>query len=238
MTDMIFEFAPNTRSPDGNVAALKPAFRFVPPTESMGPPVKNILLEIQKWNENLKNPSKSVWKNYKKVTLPASAASWTPPAPLPMGDYKWRLGYTRGSGTFLLPDPNAKPSKMAGATLMEPNFTDFTRVRVEPSDPEQYTPSDNFTATTKDIYYEFYTAANASSYAMEIWHYDIVKSSWILWKKLTVKPSAKDLSAEYLYVNVSGHIIDASKGSHYQWRIQSLNYDRTTADPNAWVGLP
>jgi hypothetical protein len=235
MEDMVYEIIEQPRFPDGNVAAFKPVFTFVPPTESMGPPVKNILLELQNWKVN-KDPNRSAWKNYKKVTLPAAATSWTPTITLPRGDYRWRLGYIRGSGTFLLPD--ASSSRIAGATLMEPNLTEFTRVLVTPGDPTQYSPSDDFSAYAKDIHYGFYTGANATSYALEIWHYDIKKSCWKVWKKLTVKPPTKNPSATYLDVKVTGHIIDASKGSHYQWRVQSLNYDRTKIDPNAWVGLP
>lgn len=103
MLEIVDEITTTPRAPQGNVAAFKPVFTFVPPTESMGPLVKNILLEIQKWNVNPKDPNIGAWKKYMLVKLTdPNATSWTPLKPLPKGDYQWRVGYVRGAGTFLL----------------------------------------------------------------------------------------------------------------------------------------
>jgi len=234
--EMVDEFTETPRTPRGDTQAFKPVFTFTPPTESMGPSAKNILLELQNFKV-AKDPNKSAWKNYKKVTLPLTATTWTPIVILPRASYRWRVGYTRPGGVLTFPDGTSE--KMAGATLMEPNWTEFTRVRVAPSDPTQLEPDDAFTALAKVIHYQFTAAVNASSYAMEIWHWDIKKLCWTRWKSLTVKPSAKDPnSAEILDVKVSGHIIDPNKGAGYRWRVESLNYDRPKIDPNFWVGLP
>ena len=216
VVEIVNEFTDTPRSPRDNVGALKPAFSFTPPTEAMGPAVKNILLEIQKWDTK-----KSAWKKYMLVTLPAAATSWTPPKPLPQGSYRWKVGYARGAGIFTLPSGVAR--KIAAATLMEPNYTVFTRTDIAATAPTQLSPSSSFTASAADVNYSFSTVVGADSYALKISSFKESKGvgAWKLWKKLTVKPSAADVNDAVVRVKVKGHKV----GTQYQWTVQSLNYD-------------
>jgi hypothetical protein len=224
MTEIIEEFTATPRSPRGDVAAFRPTFTFTPPTESMGPASKNVLLEIQKLNVNAKDPNKSAWKKYMLLKLAGDATSWTPPKPLLKGDYKWRTGYVRGAGTFTF--PSGTKTKVKAATLVEPNWTDFTRVEIEAATPTMFEPTTNsytaFYPDTKDVNYVFSTVVGASSYALGI---SVFKESaeggaWKLWKKVTVKPPT-DPNAATITVKVKGHTIDAE----YEWSVQSLNFD-------------
>ncbi|MFZ0034545.1 MAG: papain-like cysteine protease family protein [Sedimentisphaerales bacterium] len=235
MSDVIDEFTATPRFPRGDTTSFMPVFTFTPPSESMGPPAKNILLEIQKLKVDSDPNTSTNWKNYLKVKLAKDATSWKPTKIFPQGNYRWRLGYVYSAGPLMLPSGASRTIK--GATLMETDWTEFTRVEVEPSAPVQLTPASAFTAddaNDKVIHYQFNSAVNASSYAMEIYKYDTKKCVYKCWKKLTVKPPAKDPTAEILDVKVSGHTI----GSLYRWRVQSLNYDRPKPDPYDWVGLP
>lgn len=224
MDDLIDEFTETPRFPRDETMSLKPVFSFIPPTESMGPPVKNVLLEIQKWKTK-----KAAWKRYKKKKLSDTATSWTCTKPLPKGDYRWRVGYVRKSGIFTLPSGESR--KIKGATLVEVDWTEFTRVHVDPSNPEQLTPSSSFTAASKKISYKFTAAVNATKYAMKIYRQNS-KGEWKRWKKLKVKPSKKDPTATILEVKVKGHKI----GAEYIWYVQSLNYDRPKPVDDAWIG--
>jgi hypothetical protein len=222
MIEIVDEITDTPRSPRDSVAAFKPAFTFTPPTESMGPLVKNILLEIQKWNVNAKVPEKSAWKKYMLVKLAdPNATSWTPPKPLPQGDYRWRVGYVRGAGTFTL--PSFETRKVAAATLMEPNWIAFTRAEVVPGTPTMVSPYSSFTAYDKEQNFTFSTVVGADSYALGISVYKESKTggAWKLWKKLIIKPSAADASAGTITVTVKGLTLNGS----YEWSVQSLNYD-------------
>ncbi len=220
MADLIDEFTVTPRFPRDEIQSFKPVFSFIPPTESMGPPVKNMLLEIQKWDAK-----KSDWKKYKKIKLSDTATSWTPTKAFPKDDYRWRAGYARSGGTFMLPSGDSR--KMKGATLMETDWTEFTRAQVDPADPEQLTPDSSFVADAKEISYQFTAAVNAEKYAIEIYDLSTGKRK----KKLTVKPPKNDPSAEILEVVVKGHKV----GTTYFWRVQSLNYDRPKPVEDAWV---
>jgi hypothetical protein len=194
----------------------------------MGPVVKNILLEIQQWDVK-----KSLWKKYLLVKLLPDATSWTPTKTLPIGDYKWRVGYSRGSGTFLL--PSAEPSKIKAATLMEPNWTEFTRLEVAAVAPTPYTPTTSFTtfyAAATDVNYTFSTVVGADKYAMQIWRYCPDDLIWKVWKKLTIKaPTDSDV----IEVIVKKHVIDTTE---YLWQVQSLNFDTPKPDVDAWLVDP
>jgi hypothetical protein len=214
MTEIIDEFTETPRSPRGDVAAFKPAFTFTPPTESMGPAVKNVLLEIQKWD--LK---KLAWKKYMLVKLASDATSWTPTKPIPMNDYRWRTGYVRGAGTFTL--PSGETQKIKAATLMEPNYTEFARTEVEAGDPTQLSPSASFTADATEKTYSFSTVAGADKYGLAVSFYDTKKESMKLWKKLVITPTAEDVNAAVVEVTIKGHKVD----TYYEWSVQSLNYD-------------
>jgi hypothetical protein len=235
MLDIVNDITTTPRAPEGSVAAFKPVFTFTPPTESMGPLVKSILLEIQKWNVNAKNPEKSGWKKYLLVTLKdPNATSWTPPKPLPKGDYRWRAGYNRGAGTFML--PSLVTRKVAAATLMEPNWITFTRADMPAATPTMVLPTTSsyysFTPTTKDVNYVFSTVSGADSYALGIAAYKEVKDvwGWKLWKKLTVKPKPADIAAGQITVKVKGHTV----GTSYEWTVQSMNFDHPKPDPNLY----
>jgi hypothetical protein len=225
MVAIVDEFTETPRSPRDNVGALKPAFTFTPPTEAMGPAVKNILLEIQKWDTK-----KLAWKKSMLVKLPAAATSWTPPKPLPQGDYQWRVGYVRGAGIFTLPSGVAR--KVAAATLMEVTWTAFTRVDIAATAPTQLSPSSSFAAEAKDVNYTFSTVVGADSYALGISAFkeSTGGGAWKLWKKLTVKPKPADVTAGQITVKVKGHTI----GTEYKWSVQSLNYDHPKPDPNLY----
>jgi hypothetical protein len=230
MIEIVNEITDTPRSPRDSVAALKPVFTFTPPTESMGPLVKNILLEIQKWNVNAKTPEKSAWKKYMLVKLAdPNATSWTPPKPIPQGDYRWRTGYVRGAGTFTL--PSFETRKVAAATLMEPNWTTFTRAEVVPGTPTLVTPSYSyFTASDKEQDFTFGTVVGADSYSLGIYAYRAAKSDYKLWKKLAIKSSAADPNTATITVTVKGLTLEAS----YYWSVKSLNYDnpKPVWDPN------
>ncbi|MGD0573569.1 MAG: C39 family peptidase [Sedimentisphaerales bacterium] len=220
MLEIVNEITTTPRSPRASIAAFKPVFTFIPPTESMGPLVKNILLEIQKWNVNTKDPNKSVWKKYMLVKLAdPNATSWTPPKPLPQGDYQWRVGYVRGAGTFML--PSGETRKVAAATLMEPNWTAFTREEVVPATPTLVSPYSSFTATDKEQDFIFDTVVGADAYALGISAQQPKTGTWKLWKKLTVKPSAADPNTGTITVTVKGLTLNGS----YEWSVQALNYD-------------
>jgi hypothetical protein len=224
MTEIVDEFTDTPRSPRDDVNAFKPVFTFTPPTESMGPLVKNILLEIQKWNVNTKDPNKSAWKKYLLVKLTdPNATSWTPTKPIPKGDYRWRTGYVRGAGTFML--PSLVERKVAAATLMEPNWTTFTRADVAATVPTMVSPTTSsytsFPAEAKDVSYVFSTVVNADSYSLGIYSYREAKGDYKLWKKVAVKSSAADPNTATITVKVKKHTI----GRYYEWSVQSLNYD-------------
>jgi hypothetical protein len=226
MLDIVNDITTTPRAPQNSVAAFKPVFTFTQPTESMGPLVKNILLEIQQWDTK-----KLAWKKYLLVKLTdPNATSWTPPKAIPKGDYRWRVGYVRGAGTFML--PSLVERKIAAATLMEPNWTTFTRAAVTPATPTMVSPSSSFTAETKDVNYIFSTVVGADSYALGISAYKESKGvgTYKLWKKLTVKPSAADVNAAQITVKVKGHTINTA----YEWSVQSLNYDHPKPDPNLY----
>jgi hypothetical protein len=218
MLEIVNEITETPRSPRGSVAAFKPAFTFTPPTESMGPLVKNILLEIQQWNTK-----KSAWSKYMLVKLKdPNATSWAPPKPIPEGDYQWRVGYVRGAGIFTL--PSGVERKVAAATLMEPNWTAFTRADVAAATPTMVTPSSSyFTATDKEQSFTFSTVAGADSYALGIYAFKESKTggAWKIWKKITIKPKPADISAGQITITVKGLTLNAS----YEWTVQSLNYD-------------
>lgn len=219
MEEIIAEFTETPRSPRGDVAAFKPTFTFTPPTEAMGPAVKNVLLEIQQWKVNAKTPEKSAWKKYMLVKLAGDATSWTPVKSLPQGDYKWRTGYVRGAGVFTL--PSGTKTKIKAATLVEPNWTDFTRVEIEAAIPDMVSPDDSFIATDKEVDYTFGTVPGATGYALGISTFkeSAEGGAWKLWKKVMVKPPA-DANAT-ITVTVKGHTLDAE----YEWSVQSLNFD-------------
>jgi hypothetical protein len=232
MTDIVTTIT-SPRAPSGNVAIVKPVFTFTTPTESMGPLVKNVLLEIQKFNVN-KVPEKSAWKKFMLLKLAGDANSWTPPKPLPKGDYRWRTGYVRGAGTFTL--PSFETRTIAAATLMEPNWTTFTRTDMAATIPTMVSPttspSSSFTAYDKEVDYIFTPVAGADSYALGIstWKETKGVGAWKLWKKLTVKPSAVDPNTGQINVTVKGHTLNGS----YEWSVQSLNYDHPKPDPNLY----
>lgn len=233
MNGMIDEFTATPSYPQGDTKALKPTFTFVTPSESMGPPIDKVLLELQVWNTACLK-----WRNYKKITLPDTASSWVPTMPLPLGKYQWRIGYSRKAGVFTLPDGTSK--KVAGASIMEDGWTEFTRLEVIPLSPVQLSPSSSFTATVADCIkkeYTFSSAVNAEKYAFEVWKFDPLAKKgigeWKRWKNLTVKPPAVDPTATVLEVTVSGHKIDAA----YRWRVQSLNYDNPKPVDGSWVGM-
>ncbi len=237
MLEIVDEITDTPRSPRDSVAAFKPAFTFNPPTESMGPLVKNILLEIQKWNDNTKDPSKSAWKKYMLVKLKdPNATSWTPTKTLPKGDYRWRAGYVRGAGTFTL--PSLETRKVKAATLMEPNWTEFTREEVEAATPTMESPTSykytSFNASAKDVNYTFSTVVNADSYSLGIYCHKpkTATGSYKLWKKLAIKPKVADVNAGEITVKVKGHTVDPN--TTYEWSVQSLNYDNPKAvwEPN------
>jgi len=235
MLEIVDEITTTPRSPRGSVAAFRPAFTFTPPTESMGPLVKNILIEIQKWNVNAKTPEKSAWKKYMLVKLKdPNATSWTPPKPLPQGDYQWRVGYVRGAGTFTL--PSFETRKVAAATLMEPNWTAFTRAEVAAAIPTLVSPDSSFTAADKEQDFTFGTVVGADSYSLGIYAFKEPKKegdvgTWKIWKKLTVKPSAADPNTGQITVTVKGLTLNGS----YEWSVQSLNYDHPKP---TWGTLP
>ena len=222
MLEIVDEITTTPRSPHGSVAAFRPVFTFTPPTESMGPLVKNVLLEIQKWNVNAKSPEKSAWKKFMLLKLAADATSWTPLKPLPKGDYQWRTGYVRGAGTFTL--PSLVTQKIAAATLMEPNWIAFTRAEVVPAIPTMITPSySSFVPSDKEQSFTFSTVAGADSYALGIfvWKESKTGGAWKVWKKLTIKPKTADLTAGQITVTVKGLTLNAS----YEWSVQALNFD-------------
>lgn len=231
VVEIVNEITDTPRSPRGDVAAFKPVFTFVPPTESMGPLVKNILLEIQKWDTK-----KSAWKKYMLVKLKdPNATSWTPLKPLPLGDYRWRTGYVRGAGTFTL--PSFVTRKIAAATLMEPNWITFTRGEVVAGTPTMVSPttssSYSFTATDKEVHYIFGTVVGADSYSLGIYAFKQPKTgigTYKLWKKLAIKSSAADPNTGQVTVTVKGHTLDAA----YEWSVQALNYDHPKPDPNLY----
>ena len=217
MAEIIDEFTETPRFPRGEVAALYPTFTFTPPTESMGPLVKNVLLEIQTWDTK-----KSAWKKYMMVKLAADACSWTPTKPLPQNDYQWRVGYVRGAGTFMLPSFEAR--KVKAATLREPNWTEFTRTEIEAATPTPYSPTTyygSFTAEDGEVTYSFSTVVGANKYALAVSVFDTKKESMKLWKKLVITPTAEDINAAVIDVTVKGHKV----GESYTWSAQSLNYD-------------
>ena len=221
MLDIVNDITTTPRAPQGSVAAFKPAFTFIPPTESMGPILKNILLEIQKWNVNTKDPNIGAWKKYMLVKLTdPNATSWTPPKPLPKGDYQWRVGYVRGAGTFTY--PSGETRKVAAATLMEPNWTAFTRAEVVPATPTLVSPYSSFTAADKEQDFIFSTVAGADSYAMGISAYKTSKTggAWKIWKKLTIKPSAADPNTGQITVTVKGLTPNGS----YEWSVQGAEF--------------
>ncbi len=212
-----------SRHPAGETRALKPAFAFVPPSESMGPPVTTVLVELQKLSTR-----NWVWKPYKKVKLPPGAAGWVPPATLPQGSYRWRLGYARTAGVFTLPSGETRPVR--AATVMEPEWTAFTRDLVLPQQPSPLAPATTFVAAGAVETYRFTSAIHAEKYALEVWAFDPVKRVWKRWKRLTVTPPRADPGAAVLEVALKGH----TPGVTYYWRVQSLNIDRPKA---VWTGL-
>jgi len=235
MADIVSTLVEATpRSPLHSVESLKPLFTFTPTTDSMGPAVKNILLEIQKLNVNAKDPNKSTWKKFMLVTLAGDANSWTPLKPLPKGDYRWRTGYVRGAGVFAL--PSGTTTKIKAAKLMEVEWTAFTRAEIEATAPAMYSPTTNpytsFTATDKEQDYTFGTVAGASGYGLGISTYKESKTggAWKVWKKVTVKPPA-DANATTVTVTVKGHTV----GTAYEWSVQSLNFDHPKP---VWTPLP
>lgn|GEM_PF-3513061 len=223
------------RSPLHSVESFKPVFTFTPTTDSMGPDVTNILLEIQKWDgKNDPNLSKS-WKKYMLVKLAPDANSWTPVKSLPIGDYRWRAGYVRGAGVFALPSGTTR--KIKAAKLMEVEWSEFTRAEIEAATPTMYSPTTDsytsFLAETKDVNYTFGTVVGATGYALGISVYQESKEvwSWKLWKKVTVKPPA-DPNATTITVKVTGHTVDPNV--MYEWSVQSLNLDHPKPDPNLY----
>jgi hypothetical protein len=217
ITEMVSTLTETPREPNGETSSFKPVFTFIPPTDSMGPTVKNILLEIQKWDTK-----KSVWKKYMLLKLAADANSWTPTKPLPQGSYQWRTGYIRGAGTFML--PSGETRKVAAATLREVTWTAFTRVEIVAATPTPYEPTTyygSFTAFDGEVIYSFSIVTGADKYGLAVSAYDETKGTWKLWKKLVITPTAEDVNAAVVDVTVKGHKVDGT----YTWSVQSLNYD-------------
>jgi len=226
MSNLIAEFAQNPRFPQGVTKAFKPVFTFVTPSESMLPPVKNVFVETQVFDSK-----KKVWKNYKKVTLPSTASTWTPTATLPIGSYQWRIGFKRDTGKFAL--PSGVMTTVKGMTIMEADWTGFSRAQVDPARCTQLAPVSAFSPSTTSVTYMFSSAVNAEKYLVEVYTQDS-KGVWKKWKSQTVTPPSKNPLAAVLSVKVSGHKV----GKQYRWRVQSLNFDRPKAIAGAWVGLP
>jgi hypothetical protein len=216
---LIDEFTETPRFPRGETAAFVPTFTFQPPTESMLPPISTYMIELQRYDTK-----SGSWKNYKKTTLPGYVTTWIPKKPLPLGDYRWRLGYVRKAGLFTLPSGATETIK--GASVVEQDWTTFTRAVVTPGDPVLLTPESFFTATGKTVTYRFATAVNADAYAMEIWKLGAGKP----FKKRTVRAPKMNPGATVLEVAVGNHV----PGASYSWRVQGLNYDSPKPLIDAW----
>lgn len=226
MEDLITEFTETPRFPRDGVKSFMPVFSFVPPSEAMGPPIQSVLLELQ-----IFDGKKGQWKNYKKVTLAPDSTTWVSPKPLPLADYRWRVGFNRKTGVFMLPSGESRTIR--GATIMEEGWTEFSRKTVDPGTPVQLSPYKYHTAAQSSVTYQFTTVLNADSYAVEIWAQD-KEGIWKVWKKMTLKPSKKDAGATILEKALNGH----KAGITYRWRVQPLNYDRKKPIDGEWIGLP
>lgn len=222
ISGMIEEFAENPRSPQGAVATYYPIFTFDTPAEDMLPDIRLVMLEIERLDER-----RDTWRRFFRVRLPGDASTWQAPRPLPMGTYRWRLGYSRPTGELHYKDGSRE--RIPGENVTEEDWTVFTRAEVEAGRPTQVTPFHTFTADDRAVVYQITTAPNAEAYVLEIWTQDR-RENWRPIRRSLIR--SRDPDAAVIEIGVGGH----RPGQQYRWRVQSLNLDRRRPVDDQWVG--
>ncbi len=212
---IINSVATNPRTPQGNANNIYPVFTFQPEGQGgMANDAIALILEVQR-NVN------GTWTKHSLTTIKnKNATILTSTKPYPIDEYRWRLGFKRKAGKLDLPE--GITVKTSPATVMETEWTEFTRGASPPGDVSLLTPNTFFTPTAATMVFEFGAVPGATSYVMQLLQGgNVVK---------TFKVKVPKGGAAVLRKTVKG----LNTSLFYSWRVQGLNYDRPVLDPGAW----
>ena len=113
--------------------------------------------------------------------------------------------------------------KTSPATVMEAEWTEFTRGASPPGDVSLLSPNTFFTPTAATMVFEFGAVPGATSYVLQLLQGgNVVKTFKV---KVPKKGGAAVMRKTIKGLNTS---------LFYSWRVQGLNYDRPVVDPSAW----
>jgi hypothetical protein len=212
---IINSVAAESRTPKGTANNIYPVFTFQP--EGQGGMANDALALILEVQRNVDG----TWVKHSLTTLKNKKATiLTSTKPYPLDEYRWRLGFKRKAGKLYLPEGTIV--KTSPATVMETEWTEFTRGASPPGEVSLLTPSATFVPSAATMTFEFGAVPGATSYVMQLLQGGTVIKTF---KIKAPKGGAAVLRKKIAKLNTT---------LVYQWRVQGLNYDRPVVDDSAW----
>jgi hypothetical protein len=213
ITQVIQQNSASDRAPSGSVAAIEPVFKFSFDGSGIFAPPS--YYEIQVLHSNA---HKGTFSTYISAHVPTN--HYVPKSPMPTNTYRWRIGFAQPASKIISAD-GKKLGTFPARVVYDNAYSEFQREPVLPGAAVALTPSASFAATNATMFYSWTAGISATSYSVAIYAFHAKKDVYKLWKRVTVKPPAKNPTEATLSVKVGGH----KKGAEYEWTVESLNYD-------------